>query len=122
MLKTIPTSLKKIVLMFLVICLSILVLPQLTPAQSSYQLEYRISQLESQISDLRGQINSLDSRLASGRVPATSRNPSPTQPNTRRLSGDPMFDNLATLVIELKQDVNQLKTRLSQLETSRSSR
>lgn len=109
--------LKKIVLLCLATFFGILILPIFTPAQGSYQLEYRITQLESQISDLRSQISRL--QVSGSGVNRSSQSPAGSNRTTgRTLSGDPMFDNLATLAIELKQDVIQIKERLSQLEAS----
>jgi len=95
--------------------LAIAVSPIFTPAQSTTQLEFRITQLESQISELRGQIYSLQSQ-GSG----VNRPQSPSRrANPRMLSGDPLFDNLANLAIETKQDVLKIQERLSKLESSR---
>jgi hypothetical protein len=105
----------KICLLFLACALAIAVSPIFTPAQSTTQLEFRITQLESQISELRGQIYSLQSQGSGVNRPQS---PS-SRANPRMLSGDPLFDNLATLAIETKQDVIEIKKRLSQLEASR---
>jgi hypothetical protein len=112
----------KVSLLCLVCVLAIIILPIFTPAQSPTQLEFRITQLESQIADLRGQIYSLSSQ-GSG----VDRSQSPSRPNSsqtspRRLSGDPMFDNLANLAIETKQDVIKIQERLSKLESSSAGR
>ncbi|MEG4196945.1 hypothetical protein [Microcoleus sp. Pol12A5] len=107
----------KISFLCLACALAIAVTPIFTPAQSTTQLEFRITQLERQISELRGQIYSLQNQ--GSRV---NRAPSPSgsgRTNPRMLSGDPMFDNLATLAIETKQDVIKIQERLSKLEASR---
>ena len=106
----------KICLLFLACALAIAVAPIVTPAQSTTQLEFRITQLESQISELRGQIYSLQNQASRVNRPQS---PSSARANPRMLSGDPMFDNLATLAIETKQDVIKIKERLSKLESSR---
>ncbi|MBE9142291.1 hypothetical protein [Planktothrix mougeotii] len=91
----------------------------LTLAQgSATQLEYRMSRLEAQVSQLAGQINSLRYQSSGTTViqvepDATS---PPPQPENRFLSGDPMFDRLATLVIETKQDVQQLQQQIADLK------
>ena len=118
MLKIIPAHVKKIIFLCIAVILVVIALPIFTPAQGSYQLEYRITQLESQISDLRGQISRLESQssgISRSQPPIV---PGTTRPNSRMRSGDPMFDNLATMVIEIKQDVIQLQQRLSHLESS----
>src|SRR4028119_55874 len=106
----------KICLLCLACALAIAVAPIFTPAQSTTQLEFRITQLESQISELRGQIYSLQNQASRVNRPQS---PSSARTNPRMLSGDPMFDNLATLAIETKQDVIKIKERLSKLESSR---
>ncbi|MEG4534909.1 hypothetical protein [Microcoleus sp. D2_18a_D3] len=107
----------KLCVLCLACVLAIGVAPIFTPAQSTTQLEFRIIQLERQISELRGQIYSLQNQ--GSRV---NRPPSPSgsgRTNARMLSGDPLFDNLATLAIETKQDVIKIQERLSKLESSR---
>ncbi len=109
----------KICLLCLACALAIAVAPIVTPAQSTTQLEFRITQLESQISELRGQIYSLQNQAYGANRPQSPNRPSSGRTNPRTLSGDPMFDNLATLAIETKQDVIKLQERLSKLESSR---
>jgi hypothetical protein len=97
--------------------LAIIVRPIFTPAQSRSQLEFRITQLETQITELRGQIYRLSSQGSGVNQPPSSSRPSSGRTNPRMLSGDPMFDNLATLAIETKQDVIKIQERLSKLES-----
>ncbi len=110
----------KICLVCLASALAIAVSPILTPAQSTSQLEFRITQLESQIAELRGQIYSLQSQGSGVNRSGSPNRPGSSRTNPRMLSGDPMFDNLATLAIETKQDVIKIQERLSKLEASRS--
>ena len=109
----------KICFLCLACALAIAVAPIFTPAQSTSQLEFRITQLESQISQLRGQIYSLQNQSSRVNLPQSPNRPSSGRTNSRMMSGDPMFDNLATLAIETKQDVIKIKVRLSKLESSR---
>ncbi|MGB3656112.1 MAG: hypothetical protein WBA41_33530, partial [Rivularia sp. (in: cyanobacteria)] len=82
-------------------------------------LESRFNNLESQFYRLESQVNRIETQL--NRVassPQIPNNPLP-QRSPRRLSQqqrDKMFDRLATLLIELKQDVKELQKRVSQLE------
>jgi hypothetical protein len=110
----------KVALFCLACVLAIIVLPIFTPAQSVTQLEFRITQLESQIADLRSQIYSLSSQGSGVSRPGSPSRPNSSQTNPRRLSGDPMFDNLANLAIETKQDVIKIQERLSKLEAANS--
>ena len=107
----------KICLLCLAGLLAIIVLPIFTPAQSTTQLEFRINQLESQITDLRSQVYRLNSQGAGVNRPVSPSRPNSSQGNLRR-SGDPMFDNLANLAIETKQDVIKIQERLSKLEAA----
>jgi|SRR6476469_1975767 len=99
--------------------LAITVAPIVTPAQSTSQLEFRITQLERQISELRGQIYSLQNQGSRANRPQSPSPSGSSRINPRTLSGDPMFDNLATLAIENKQDIIKIQERLSKLESSR---
>lgn len=115
--KTISQRIIQLAVLGIAVLLGIIILPIFTPAQSPSQLEFRINLLESQISELRGQIGRLEYQ-ASGHIRSDSPNTAaPSSVNPRRLSGDPMFDNLATLVIEVKQDVKKIEERLSKLES-----
>jgi hypothetical protein len=120
MLKNIRDRALKVGLLCLVCVLAIIVLPIFTPAQSATQLEFRITQLESQIADLRSQIYSLSSQGSGVSRPQSPSRRNSSQTNPRMLSGDPMFDNLANLAIETKQDVIKIQERLSKLEAANS--
>lgn len=109
----------KLCVLCLACALAIAVAPIFTPAQSTTQLEFRIIQLERQISELRGQIYSLQNQGSRVNRPQSSPPSGSGGKNSRTLSGDPMFDNLATLAIETKQDVIKIQERLSKLEASR---
>ncbi|HBW56285.1 MAG TPA: hypothetical protein DEF27_00180 [Oscillatoriales bacterium UBA8482] len=92
----------------------------LTLAQgSATQLEYRMSRLEAQVSQLIGQINSLQYQRSGTTVIQVKPDPTNPAPELRNplMSGDPMFDRLATLVIETKQDVQELQKQIAELKT-----
>ncbi|MEP6515975.1 hypothetical protein [Microcoleus vaginatus] len=118
-----PKNIRHRVLTICILCLAcalaIAVAPIVTPAQSTTQLEFRITQLERQISELRGQIYSLQNQGSRVNRPQSPPPSGSGRTNPRPLSGDPMFDNLATLAIETKQDVIKIQERLSKLEASR---
>ncbi|MBE9214754.1 hypothetical protein IQ247_19120 [Plectonema cf. radiosum LEGE 06105] len=85
-------------------------------------LESRLNNLESRFYRLESQVNRIEMQgnrgSSSPKIPNTSL---PSQRSGRRLSQserDKMFDRLSTLVIELRQDVNQLQKRVSQLENT----
>ncbi|GAB4174528.1 MAG: hypothetical protein Fur006_04390 [Coleofasciculaceae cyanobacterium] len=120
-----------------IICLALFVvfalLPRLTLAQSPPFLESRIARLESENFQLRSQLNRIESQLAqlTGQSTASRRetpslpqkpspNPSASQSRSRTnrsaLSSDPMFERLATLVIELKERVQTLEAQVAQMK------
>ncbi len=73
-----------------------------------YRLEMRLNRLEAQISQI--------SRGHSAPAPINSGRKQP------QLSREQMFDNLATLAIETKDQVNKLQARVSKLEKLRNPR
>ena len=92
-----------------------------------------ITGLNSEISSLRSRINHLESEVRNLRtvtnfsspstpkldreyIPNSINNPPPV--NDRSIGrSDPMFERLATLLIELKEDVRDLESRLTILES-----
>ncbi|MFE1747431.1 hypothetical protein [Coleofasciculus sp. H7-2] len=108
---------KKIELLCLAIMLGIALVPKQTLAQETSYLESRISRLEAETYQLRSQINQLQSQVL-GLNQSTSQRTGSTKPAppiapraNRPASADPMFDRLATLVIELKQRINKLEAQ-----------
>ena len=105
-----------ILLLFLMGCSS---------AQASIDLSARIGRLESEFFMVRSQINSLESQVSrlsnridfSGITPPTEpvRIPLP-RPEVVESPNKEQFDRLATLLIELKEQINDLETRFSILE------
>jgi len=87
------------------------------PAAS--QAQSRINALEVDLRGVRSRLNRVEAQLNQLRGVQSPRTPItlPTPPGPRaQLSQDQMFDRLATLVVEVKQQVNQLETRVSALE------
>lgn len=90
---------------------------------SDTQLEFRVRQLESQLSRLESQVNRLNITPSSGNTiiqvepEEVEENTIESQGRQSWISGDPMFDRLATLVIELKQDIQDLQQRVQELES-----
>lgn len=89
---------------------------------TSQQIESRLSNLEADFRRLQVQVNQLQSQGGQRRTPAptTTLTPRQSQRSGRSLSPqerDQMFDRLATLVVELKQQVNTLEKRVAKLES-----
>lgn len=96
----------------------LIILQNFSPARAvNTQLEYRIRRLETDISRLRGEINRLKSQTFSSNLSDCPRCvEEQTDGKSRMLSGDPMFDRLAVMTIELKEDVIEIQERLLELE------
>ncbi|MGB3137423.1 MAG: hypothetical protein WBG38_15750 [Nodosilinea sp.] len=84
-------------------------------AQSEARIESRLTRLESELGRLRSQFRQVESQLS---LPNRSPNRPATAPSLAEPSLEEQFNNLATLAIELKQRVNQLETRVEELESS----
>lgn len=88
---------------------------------SSQQVESRLNNLEADFNRVESRLNQLESQLnRRGRSPSPRTTLTPRQSTGSRQNlpqQDPMFDRLATLVIELKQQVNKLEERVSQIES-----
>jgi uncharacterized coiled-coil protein SlyX len=111
--------LQNIILVILITLAIVLGWNNLTLAQgSTTQLEYRMSRLEAQVSQLIGQINSLQYQTSGTTVIQVKPDPTNPAPELKNplISGDPMFDRLATLVIETKQDVQELQKQMAELK------
>ena len=87
-------------------------------------LRSRVSRLEQEIDQLRYSVRVDDSRPAK-KLPIPNRstpNSRPTVVNPPIVNGqavgksDPMYERLATLLIELKEDVRNIDERLTQIE------
>ncbi len=77
-------------------------------------LEFDVNRLESRLSQIELELN----RTSRGRRP-TPRRGTPRRRGLSQRQRDKMFDRLATLVIELKQEVRALEKRVKKLESSR---
>lgn len=110
--------------LYIVLILLLVVISSFTPAvASSAALESRISRLEAENAQLRAQVNRLETQVYGlGRpqpqVQISRQLPQPqASPRVGRqvTSADPMFDRLATLVIELKERVTKLEAQVTAL-------
>ncbi|OUL19312.1 hypothetical protein [Nostoc sp. 106C] len=95
----------------------------LSNTASSQQIESRINNLEADLNRVESQLSQIQSQLGqtrlspSPRTTLTPRQPTGSRGNVSQTERDRMFDRLATLVVELKQQVNKLETRVSKLES-----
>lgn len=97
----------------------------ITPAQSTTQLESRLSRVELENTTLRSRIGQLESQVS--RLSSNAGiNFSPPVPGDRStsaaspLADDPTFKRLATLVIELKERVVAVENQVAPIAPSRS--
>lgn len=122
-----------ICLSFILISLIYLVptLNQPSLAQSDFSLKSDIISLESRLNRLEQEVTRLRSSSSSSQLnpPATERKEPPTPPTSHTTIGnsavvngqvigrtDPLYSRLATLLIELKEEVRSLDRRLTQVE------
>ncbi|MCC5638992.1 hypothetical protein LC593_24805 [Nostoc sp. CHAB 5844] len=88
---------------------------------SSQQTESRLNNLRADFQRMELRLNQIESQFGRTRKPPNSRTSiTVPQSNRRNLSQqerDQMFDRLATLVVELKQQVNTLEQRIAKLES-----
>lgn len=116
---------KKVLLVFLAVVIAIATWYSLHPVATAQ--DSRISALEVDINGIESRLNRLESQISQiTRIPypGVPTSPPPVR-NTRRnqpqLSREEMFDRLATLVIETKDQVNKLQARVAKLEAQRNS-
>lgn len=88
---------------------------------SSQQIESRLNNLQADFNRLESQFNQLESQIYRNRPPSSTRTTLTPRQSTGRgnlsqAQRDQMFDRLATLVVELKQQVNTLEKRIAKLE------
>jgi outer membrane murein-binding lipoprotein Lpp len=90
---------------------------------SSQQEQSRINALEIDINGIESRLNRIEAQFNQfrGGAPGTPSSLPPPSVNTGRnqtqVNREQMFERLATLVIELKQQVNKLEARVSKLES-----
>lgn len=95
-----------------------------TPAQSTTQLESRLSRIELENTTLRSRISQLESQVS--RLSSNAGvDFSPTVPDRATsaaspLADDPTFKRLATLVIELKERIVAVENQVAAIAPSRS--
>lgn len=116
---------KKVLLIFLALILAIATWYISHPAATAQNS--RVSALEVDINGLESRLNRLEaqiSQITRSPYPGAPASPPPVR-NPRRnqpqLSREEMFDRLATLVIETKDQVNKLQARVAKLEAQNKS-
>jgi hypothetical protein len=87
-------------------------------AQVPVNLSSRLSQLESDTRRLQSRVSRLETELARVDRNGSGAIAEPAVPPGAIAADDPMFDRLATLVIEMREQLNALEARVMQLETS----
>jgi hypothetical protein len=104
--------------LLIIACFTVLILVSLqafSPTQAQVSVDSRINRLESDLAGIRSQLNQL-----SGSRPSAGVNvPTPSVPaGSRRTAylSNSQFDRLATLVVELKERINNLEARVGRLE------
>ena len=117
----------KLLLIVLLAVLLIVSSSSLVKAQSITGLNAEISSLRSRINRLESDVRNLSRAINSNRnlpnipnreLPSSTIENPPAIDNTVIGRSDPLFKRLATLVIELKEDVKNLDQRLTVIEES----
>jgi uncharacterized phage infection (PIP) family protein YhgE len=88
---------------------------------ASQQIESRFNNLQVDFNRVESRLSRVESRLNQvSQCPSTRMSLTPPQGNGQRnlSQSEQMFDRLATLVVEVKQQVNDLEQRVSQIEAS----
>lgn len=127
--------LKKITVLCMVLLLAIFIWSRFFAAPASSQQEQsRINALEVDINYIESRLNRIENQLdqlarsESPRAPLSNSPPPPrrngqgtpspnSRPNQPPFNREQMFDRLATLAIELKEQITKLEARVSKLET-----
>ena len=119
---------KSLVSLLIVVLLSIILVlgnNSLVKAQSITTLNAEIIGLRSKVNRLESEVRNLRRSIGSNRttsnipqreLPSSTINNPPAIDNTVVGRSDPLFQRLATLVIELKEDVRNLDRRLDAIE------
>ncbi len=95
----------------------------LSNTASSQQVESRINNLEADFNRFQLRLSQVEAQLNQSRQSPSlriSNNPPQSQTPRRNLSQperDRIIDRLSILIVELKQQVNKLETRVSKLES-----
>ena len=95
-----------------------------TPAQSTNQLESRLSRIELENTTLRSRVGQLESQVSRLSSNAGIDFPQPpadrSTPAASPLANDPTFKRLATLVIELKERIVAVENQVTAIAPSSS--
>lgn len=95
----------------------------LSNTASSQQVESRLNNLEADFNRFQLRLGQIEAQLNQNRQSPSlriSNNPPQSQTSRRNLSQperDRIIDRLSILIVELKQQVNKLETRVSKLES-----
>ena len=101
--------------------ISVLWLGLLSTPASSQQIESRINNLEADFNRVLSRLNQIEGQINQRQPVSSPRTtitvPSGSRRNVSQPQREQMFDRLAILVVELKQQVNKLEARVGKLES-----
>ncbi|MFM2063045.1 MAG: hypothetical protein RLZZ507_2715 [Cyanobacteriota bacterium] len=92
---------------------------------SSQQVDFRVNNLESDLRRVELRLNQIElllrqnPQIPSSRIPEIPVKTPSSRRNLSQSERDKMFDRLSTLVVELKQQVNDLAKRVVKLESGK---
>ena len=109
---------KKIALLCIALLLVIIAWGGLVSAPASSQDRSRINSLEVDINGIESRLNRIEAQLNQLRRYGSAGAPLSEPPRDKPpLNSEQMFDRLATLVIELREQIRELEARVSKLES-----
>jgi hypothetical protein len=114
--------LKQLGALFVLAILVIGLLQFAAPGIASSRVDSRLNRLESESSLIRARLNRLETQLSRANRGSDVDLPEINLSDgavSSPLADDPMFDRLATLVIEQRERIDQLEARIAALERSR---
>lgn len=85
-------------------------------ARSTTVMEYQMRKLQTDVYELQRDMDRMQSRRGRNNSNECQQCTEPREGRNRMLSGDPMFDRLATMTLEIKQDVLEMQKKLRKLE------
>ena len=109
---------KKIIIFALALFLALIALRIFTPeiATSTTVMEQQIRKLQTDVYELQREINLLQSQRGINNSNQGLESRETREGRNRMLSGEPRFERLATMTVELKQALKEMEKRLRKLE------
>lgn len=111
-------TLKRIIILVIGLFFGLMAMRIFIPekARSTTVMESQIRKLQTDVYQLQRYIDRMQSRRGRNNSNECLECTEKREGRNRTLSGDPIFDRLATMTVEIKQDVQEMQKRLRKLE------